>query len=60
MFVEFGGNRIEVWEFVVKKEVIEVEDYKIEIIGLNIDEVDVDGVLRLLFVVIVKIVGKNM
>ncbi|HBF4081920.1 acetyl-CoA decarbonylase/synthase complex subunit alpha/beta [Clostridioides difficile] len=60
MFVEFGGNRTEAWELVVKKEATEVEDHKIEIIGPNIDEVDADGVLRLPLAVIVKIAGKNM
>ncbi|HBH3805407.1 CO dehydrogenase/CO-methylating acetyl-CoA synthase complex subunit beta [Clostridioides difficile] len=60
MFAEFGGNRTEAWELVVKKEATEVEDHKIEIIGPNIDEVDADGVLRLPLAVIVKIAGKNM
>ncbi|MCE4715443.1 CO dehydrogenase/CO-methylating acetyl-CoA synthase complex subunit beta [Clostridioides difficile] len=60
MFAEFGGNRTEDWELVVKKEATEVEDHKIEIIGPNIDEVDADGVLRLPLAVIVKIAGKNM
>lgn len=60
MFAEFGGNRTEAWELVVKKEATEVEDHKIEIIGPNIDEVEADGVLRLPLAVIVKIAGKNM
>ncbi|MFL8711192.1 acetyl-CoA decarbonylase/synthase complex subunit alpha/beta [Clostridioides sp. GD02377] len=60
MFAEFGGNRTEAWELVVKKEAAEVEDHKIEIIGPNIDEVEADGVLRLPLAVIVKIAGKNM
>ncbi|HEK4748784.1 TPA: CO dehydrogenase/CO-methylating acetyl-CoA synthase complex subunit beta [Clostridioides difficile] len=60
MFAEFGGNRTEAWELVVKKEATEVEDHKIEIIGPNIDEVDADGVLRLPLAVIVTIAGKNM
>ncbi|HBG3329139.1 CO dehydrogenase/CO-methylating acetyl-CoA synthase complex subunit beta [Clostridioides difficile] len=60
MFAEFGGNRTEAWELVVKKEATEVEDHKIEIIGPNIDEVDADGVLRLPLAVIVKVAGKNM
>ncbi|EGT3954036.1 acetyl-CoA decarbonylase/synthase complex subunit alpha/beta [Clostridioides difficile] len=60
MFAEFGGNRTEAWELVVKKEATEVEDHKIEIIGPNIDEVNADGVLRLPLAVIVKIAGKNM
>ncbi|MCC0661427.1 MULTISPECIES: acetyl-CoA decarbonylase/synthase complex subunit alpha/beta [unclassified Clostridioides] len=60
MFAEFGGNKTEAWELVVKKEATEVEDHKIEIIGPNIDEVEADGVLRLPLAVIVKIAGKNM
>ena len=60
MFAEFGGNKTEAWELVIKKELTEVEDHKIEIIGPNIDEVEADGVVRLPLAVIVKIAGKAM
>ncbi|RDY24151.1 CO dehydrogenase/CO-methylating acetyl-CoA synthase complex subunit beta [Romboutsia maritimum] len=60
MFAEFGGNKTEAWELVIKKELTEVEDHKIEIIGPNVDEVEADGVVRLPLAVVVKIAGKAM
>ena len=60
MFDEFGGNKTEAWELVVKKEASEVEDHKIEVIGPNIDEIETDGVVRLPLAVVVKIAGKAM
>ncbi|MGL4911942.1 MAG: acetyl-CoA decarbonylase/synthase complex subunit alpha/beta [Romboutsia sp.] len=60
MFAEFGGNKTEAWEFVVRKELSEVEDHKIEVIGPNIDEIETDGVVRLPLALIVKIAGKSM
>ena len=32
MFAEFGGNKTYAWELVVKKELSEVENHKIEVI----------------------------
>ncbi|MCG4734772.1 CO dehydrogenase/CO-methylating acetyl-CoA synthase complex subunit beta, partial [Casaltella massiliensis] len=59
MLAEFGGNRTEAWELVRKKELSEVEDHKIEIIGSDIDQVEaVNGVVRLPLAVIVDIAGK--
>ncbi len=61
MFAEFGGNKTEAWELVVRKELSEVEDHKIEVIGPNIDEIEAtNGVVRLPLAVMVKIAGKSM
>ena len=61
MFAEFGGNKTEAWELVVKKELSEVENHKIEVIGPNIDEVEAtNGVVRLPLAVMVKVAGKSM
>ncbi|MGL5347645.1 MAG: acetyl-CoA decarbonylase/synthase complex subunit alpha/beta [Peptostreptococcaceae bacterium] len=61
MFAEFGGNKTDAWELVVKREMSEVEDHKIEVVGPNIDEIEaVNGVVRLPLAVMVKIAGKAM
>lgn len=60
MFAEFGGNKTEAWELVIKKEFSEVEDHKIEIVGPNIDEIESNGVVRLPLAILVKIAGKSM
>lgn len=61
MFAEFGGNRTEAWELVRKKELSEVEDHKIEVIGKDIDEIEaVNGLVRLPLAIIVDIAGKSM
>ena len=61
MYAEFGGNKTEAWELVRKRELSEVEDHKIEIIGKDIDELEaVNGVVRLPLAVVVDIAGKNM
>ncbi|SHH24956.1 acetyl-CoA decarbonylase/synthase complex subunit alpha/beta [Tepidibacter thalassicus] len=59
MFVEFGGGKTESWELVMKREISEVEDHKIEIIGPDIDTItEVPG--RLPLAVLVEVAGKNM
>ncbi len=60
MFAEFGGNKTEAWELVIKRELSEVEDHKISVIGPNIDEVESNGVVRLPLAIIVNIAGKSM
>lgn len=60
MFAEFGGNKTEAWELVIKRELSEVEDHKISVIGPNIDEVETNGVVRLPLAIIVNIAGKSM
>ncbi|SHJ62349.1 acetyl-CoA decarbonylase/synthase complex subunit alpha/beta [Tepidibacter formicigenes] len=59
MFAEFGGGKTESWELVMKRELSEVEDHKIEIIGPDIDTItEVPG--RLPLAVLVEVAGKNM
>lgn len=59
MYIEFGGSKTEAWELLRSKELSEIEDHKIEIIGPDIDEVEGDT-KRLPLAVIVDVAGKNM
>lgn len=56
---EFGGNKTECWELVRSRELGEIEDHKIEIIGPDIDEVE-GTPKRLPLAIIVEVAGKNM
>lgn len=59
MFAEFGGGKTEAWELVVRRELAEIEDHKIEVIGPDIDTIEnVPGKLPL--AVIVEVAGKSM
>ncbi|MEW9121129.1 MAG: acetyl-CoA decarbonylase/synthase complex subunit alpha/beta [Thermotaleaceae bacterium] len=59
MLAEFGGSKTECWELLRKKELSEIEDHKIEIIGPDLDSVEGD-IKRLPLAVIVDVAGKNM
>lgn len=59
MFAEFGGGRTPAWELVRKRELSEVEDHKIELIGPDIDSLGAEGG-KLPLAVIVDVAGKNM
>lgn len=59
MYAEFGGSKTECWELLRKKDLSEIEDHKIEIIGPDIDAVDGD-IKRLPLAVLVDVAGKNM
>ena len=59
MYIEFGGAKTECWELLRKKELSEIEDHKIEVIGPDIDSVEGDT-KRLPMAVIVDVAGKNM
>lgn len=59
MFAEFGGGRTPAWELVMKKDLAEVEDHKIEIIGPDIDTLGPDGG-KLPLALLVEVAGKNM
>jgi acetyl-CoA synthase len=59
MYIEFGGTKTEAFELVMKRDLSEVEDHKIEIIGPDIDEVE-GATKRLPLAVIVEVAGKNM
>ena len=59
MYAEFGGGKTEAWELVVKRELSEIEDHKIEVIGPDIDKLEkIPG--RLPLAVLVEVAGKNM
>lgn len=59
MFVEFGGGRTDSWELVAQRDVSEIEDHKITLIGDDIDIVTaVPGKMPL--GVLVEVAGKNM
>ncbi|MDK2919203.1 MAG: acetyl-CoA synthase [Candidatus Petromonas sp.] len=59
MFVEFGGSKTKSWELVMAKDMGEIEDHKIEVIGADIDTIEeVPG--RLPLAVLVEVAGKNM
>lgn len=57
--VEFGGSKTECWELVRSRELSEIEDHKIEIIGPDIDEVE-GTPKRLPMTILVEVAGKNM
>lgn len=59
MFVEFGGGRTPAWELVRKRELSEVEDHKIEVIGPDIDTLGAEGG-KMPLAVVVDVAGKNM
>ncbi|ADL07576.1 acetyl-CoA decarbonylase/synthase complex subunit alpha/beta [Thermosediminibacter oceani] len=59
MFAEFGGGRTPAWELVRKRDLAEVEDHKIEVIGPDIDTLGPDGG-KLPLAILVEVAGKNM
>jgi len=59
MFAEFGGGRTTAWELVRKRELSEVEDHKIELIGPDIDSLGPEGG-KLPLAVLIDVAGKNM
>ena len=58
VYAEFGSKRSKAWELVRMKELAEIEDHKIELIGPDIDELEPPVYLPL--AVIVDVAGKNM
>ena len=58
MQVEFDGSRVDCFELVQTKELTEVEDHKIEMIGPDIDEFEVGSKQSIGFVV--EVAGKKM
>ncbi len=58
MQVEFDGSRIDSFELVQTKEAAEIEDHKIEVIGKDIDEMEVGSKNGIAYVV--EVAGKNM
>ncbi|MCG8542057.1 MAG: CO dehydrogenase/CO-methylating acetyl-CoA synthase complex subunit beta [Clostridia bacterium] len=59
MYAEFGGSKTKSWELVMTRDISEIEDHKIEVIGPDIDSFNkVPG--RLPLSVIVEVAGKKM
>ncbi len=58
MQVEFDGSRVDCCELVQMKEMAEVEDHKIELIGPDFDEMPVGSKQQIAYVV--EVAGKNM
>ncbi|NTW71574.1 MAG: CO dehydrogenase/CO-methylating acetyl-CoA synthase complex subunit beta [Eubacteriaceae bacterium] len=59
MYAEFGGGRTKAWELVRMKEMSEIEDNKIELIGPDIDTADKIP-YNMPFAVIVDVAGRSM
>ncbi|MCI7813896.1 MAG: acetyl-CoA decarbonylase/synthase complex subunit alpha/beta [Lachnospiraceae bacterium] len=58
MQVEFDGSRVDCCELVQTKEMSEVEDHKIEVIGPDVDEMELGSKNSIAYVV--EVAGKNM
>jgi len=58
MQVEFDGSRIDCCELVQSKEMAEIEDHKIEVIGPDFDSFEVGSKQSIAYVV--EVAGKNM
>jgi len=59
MFAEFGGGRTPAWELVRMRELGDIEDHKIEVIGPDVDTLGAEGG-KLPLAVLVEVAGKNM
>jgi len=58
MQVEFDGSRVDCFELVQTKELAEIEDHNIEVIGPDFDEFEVGSKHSIAY--IVEVAGKNM
>lgn len=58
MQVEFDGSRVDCCELVQTREMSEIEDHKIEVIGKDFDEFEVGSKQSIAYVV--EVAGKNM
>ncbi|MFZ7119962.1 MAG: acetyl-CoA decarbonylase/synthase complex subunit alpha/beta [Eubacteriaceae bacterium] len=59
MYAEFGGNKTKAWELVRMRELSDIEDHKIEVIGPDIDTAD-KVPYNMPFAVVVDVAGKSM
>ncbi|SHM83130.1 CO-methylating acetyl-CoA synthase precursor /acetyl-CoA decarbonylase/synthase beta subunit [Caldanaerovirga acetigignens] len=59
MFAEFGGGRTPAWELVRMRDMADVEDHRIEVIGPDIDTLAPEGG-KLPLAILVEVAGKNM
>lgn len=58
MYCQFGGNYTDAFEFVEMKEMNEVEDGKIEVVGPEIDDIEEGAALPL--AIVVHVAGRKM
>lgn len=58
MHVEFGGRASTAFEFLQSRNLEEVEDHRIEVIGPDVDEVEEGGALPL--AIVVEVAGREM
>lgn len=59
MYAEFGGSKTKSWELVMTRDISEIEDHKIEVIGPDVDSFN-EAPGRLPLSVIVEVAGKKM
>lgn len=59
MYVEFGGTKTKAWELVRMKDISEIEDHKIEIIGPDIDSAD-KVPFNMPLAIVIDVAGKAM
>ncbi|WP_035292140.1 acetyl-CoA decarbonylase/synthase complex subunit alpha/beta [Clostridium sp. KNHs214] len=59
MFAEFGGGKTDAWELVMQRELSEVEDHKITLIGPDVDTIT-EAPGRLPLGVFIEVAGANM
>ncbi|WP_102398954.1 acetyl-CoA decarbonylase/synthase complex subunit alpha/beta [Haloimpatiens massiliensis] len=59
MFAEFGGGKTDAWELVMQRELSEVEDHKITLIGPDVDTIT-EAPGRLPLGVFIEVAGPNM
>lgn len=59
MFAEFGGGKTDSWELVMMKELGEIEDHKITVVGPDIDSIT-NAPGRMNLGVLVEVAGANM
>jgi acetyl-CoA synthase len=58
MYCQFGGNITEAFEFVEMKDMDEIEDHKIEVVGPEIDDIEVGDALPL--GIVAHVAGRKM
>ncbi|MFZ7132772.1 MAG: acetyl-CoA decarbonylase/synthase complex subunit alpha/beta [Eubacteriales bacterium] len=59
MYAEFGGSKTKAWELVRMKDLAEIEDHKVEIVGPDIDTAN-KVPYNMPFAVVVDVAGKAM
>ncbi|MFH0924744.1 MAG: acetyl-CoA decarbonylase/synthase complex subunit alpha/beta [bacterium] len=58
MYVEMGGNKTEAFEYLYSKDMSEIEDGKVEVIGPEIDDIQEGGQLPI--GIVIEVAGREM